>query len=181
MSGRHSDAHDGIRSLFNLTEEELFDVQIGEITRWLELRNTHWALSAQEECGLTNQQLLESEAFIQSSRQMLVKILDEEKGNRSEVQSVYDAIEFADHFEFDQEFLVDEELQTAARGSFIRHMVAGGGEIGTADHIADAFEIPETFLTSSEAREAAIKGIKENSMSPMKNFLRWPRVLWSRV
>ncbi|OGD62369.1 hypothetical protein A2215_02925 [Candidatus Berkelbacteria bacterium RIFOXYA2_FULL_43_10] len=179
MSGRHSDAHDGIRSLFNLTEEELFDVQIGEITRWLELRNTHWALSAQEECGLTNQQLLDSEAFIQSSRQMLVKILDEEKGNRSEVQSVYDAIEFADHFEFDQEFLVDEELQTAARGSFIRHMVAGGGEIGTADHIADAFEIPETFLTSSEAREAAIKGIKILLKSKSNSDIReyYPRAI----
>lgn len=179
MLGNRSNTHDSIRSLFDLTKEELFDVQINEIVRWLELRNTHWALSAQEECGLTNQQLLDSEAFIQSSRQMLAKILSEEKGNRSEVQSVYDAIEFADHFEFDQEFLLDGELQTAARGSFIRHMATGGGEIGTATHIADAFEIPETFLTSPEAREAAIKGIKILLKSKSNSDIReyYPRAI----
>ncbi len=169
-------SEDSIKEFFCLSDEQLYDVQIDEVAKWLRLGNDIYAFDCIERTKLSDETLLVSVEFLEASRSFLIEMCRRDLDKSDHDSSIYDAIEYIDRFKFNAELLSSSEVQEAAKPVFLHYIEHGGDEIGTADHIANAFQLPQDFLTSPEAKhaatEGAIKTIKSGSLDTVEYYQR---------
>ena len=161
-----------VKELFYLTDEQLQETQIGEVAKWLKLGNDHRAYDCIERTKLAKETLLASEVFIDASRRFILEMFKRDQDSESQ-HGAYDAMEFVDHFKFNADFFADSEIQQGAIAVFLHNIAIGGGNIGTADQIADTFKLPSDFLTSPDAKKAATEGVTKTIRSKNQNDVEY--------